>query len=65
MGKLLCFLGSHDYRLIERISAHCDHIGCPRCGREWGINYSARALVPWADVRGAHEEIRGRVWPGG
>lgn len=59
MTRILCLFGFHSYRLVAHVNARVDHIGCPRCQRQWAINYEVRCLIPWAEVRGFHAENDG------
>jgi hypothetical protein len=59
MSGLLCFLFGHDWYLIARITGRSRHVGCHRCGRQWGMNDDARALLPWGDVADFHAEAHG------
>jgi hypothetical protein len=58
-GGLLCWLLGHDWYLIAKITGHSRHVGCNRCGRQWGMNDDARALLPWSEVADFHAEAHG------
>ena len=45
--KLLCRLGRHDYYLVQRLTPHSRKLGCSRCGRFFGMNDDARAVIDW------------------
>lgn len=45
--KLMCRLGLHkSLDVIESFGAG-QHIGCPYCGREFGIHHGMQVVVPW------------------
>lgn len=56
MGRIKCWLGYHLWSRIGRCGITSEHIGCRRCGREWGMNHDARALLPWGEVAGFHAD---------
>lgn len=45
--KIMCYFGRHK-RLdeIQRFGVAA-HVGCPDCGREYGMHDGLRAFIPW------------------
>lgn len=62
--RLLCRLGKHKRLNVIQSFGPAQHIGCPDCGRQFGIHHGVRGVVPWdadlADMyRGAGYDIEG------
>jgi len=47
--KLVCLILGHRYYVIEKFDESVRHVGCRRCGAEWGMNDRVQAFVPWDD----------------
>lgn len=47
--KILCFLGYHDYVLVQKMTDWSRRIGCARCRRTFGMNDNVRCVIPWDD----------------
>ncbi len=47
--RLICMLFGHSYYVIEEFSPRIRHIGCRRCGREWGMHDDLMVIVEWDD----------------
>jgi hypothetical protein len=46
-ARFICWLIGHDFFLIKRLTSWSRKIGCRRCGRCFGMNDDARAVIPW------------------
>jgi hypothetical protein len=57
--RICCAFGRHAYYRIARLGVASMHVGCKHCTRQWGMNYDARALLPWSDVAQFHRETHG------
>lgn len=61
LNWIKCKLWFHDYFFIKNLSADAQKIGCRRCGRTFGINYSVRCVLPWDDeLESFYDERRWR-----
>jgi hypothetical protein len=58
LERIRCFF-DHDWFLIANITGRSRHVGCRRCGKQWGMNDDARALLPWKEVADFHAEVHG------
>ena len=51
MSKLLtrirCRIGWHKCLDIINTFGSAQHIGCPDCGRQFGIHHDMRVVIPW------------------
>lgn len=47
MLALRCRFGLHRRLQIIQSFGASQHIGCPDCGREWGIHHGMRAVASW------------------
>jgi len=47
MTRLLCRFGRHRRLDVIQTFGAAQHIGCPDCGRQFGIHHGVRACVPW------------------
>lgn len=48
MKKLFCRIFGHKYRVVQKFTGLTSlRIKCVRCGGDWGISYSAKAIIPW------------------
>lgn len=47
MMGLRCWLGRHNYRVLEVYSKDIRKVGCKCCSKVWGMNDDVRAFVPW------------------
>ncbi len=45
--KLLCRLNLHRKLEVIQSFGTAQHIGCPDCGREYGIHHGERVVIPW------------------
>lgn len=45
--KLMCRIGRHETLDVIQTFGVSQHIGCPHCGREFGINHNVLAIIPW------------------
>ena len=60
VNKLICALFGHRYYVIKTYSDSVRHIGCSRCGKEWGMHDGLQCLVEWdRELEIASEE----AWP--
>ena len=44
---LKCSILGHKYYLIKSLSDQSDLIGCRKCNKKFGINYSAGIILEW------------------
>lgn len=44
---LLCRLNHHRKLDVIQSFGSAQHIGCPDCGREYGIHHGMHAVIPW------------------
>jgi hypothetical protein len=47
LNKLICAMFGHRYVVQRVFSPTSRKVGCTRCGKEWGMNDSVRAFIPW------------------
>lgn len=45
--RAMCRLGLHKRLDIIQSFGQAQHIGCPDCGRRFGIHHGMRTVVPW------------------
>lgn len=45
--RIVCAVAGHRYVVQRVFSPTSRQVGCTRCGREWGMNDSVRAFIPW------------------
>jgi hypothetical protein len=54
----VCWLFGHRYKVTRRITKSIAELQCPRCKKEFGINTTAKALLPMDDeLRSLHREL--------
>jgi hypothetical protein len=59
---LICALFGHRYVVQQVFSPTSRKVGCARCGKEWGMNDSVCAFVPWdGELEQLHRDIG--QWP--
>lgn len=61
--RLLCALFNHRYVVLMTFSPTSRKVGCTRCDKEWGMNDSERAFIPWDKELEEMYKIIGQ-WPG-
>jgi hypothetical protein len=62
LKKLICALVGHRYVVQRVFSPTSRKVCCTRCGKEWGMNDSVRAFVPWdGELEQLYQNIR--QWP--
>lgn len=61
--RLICAVAGHRYVVQRVFSSTSRKVGCTRCDREWGMNDSVKAFVPWD---GEFEQLYRDIgqWPG-
>lgn len=61
--RLLCALLGHRYVVQRKFSETSRQVGCTRCCKQWAMNDSVRAFLPWD---GEFEDLYKRTgqWPG-
>lgn len=47
VGRVLCWMRGHKYRVVQEFSPECRRVKCDRCGGDWGMNDDAKALIDW------------------
>lgn len=47
MRKIRCLIGWHRQLDVINTFGAAQHVGCPDCGRQFGIHHGIRAFVPW------------------
>jgi hypothetical protein len=47
LRRLLCRFGWHKSLDVIQTFGAAQHVGCPDCGRQFGIHHSERACIPW------------------
>lgn len=61
--RIVCAIAGHKYVVQRVFSPTGRQVGCTRCGREWGMNDSVRAFIPWdGELEQLYRDIG--QWPG-
>ena len=61
--RVICAVAGHRYVVQRVFSATSRKVGCTRCGREWGMNDSVKAFIPWdGELEQLYRDIG--QWPG-
>lgn len=47
LRKLLCKFGRHKRLDVIQTLGAAQHIGCPDCGKRFGIHHGERVIIPW------------------
>ncbi|ASY64441.1 hypothetical protein SJ05684_c30170 [Sinorhizobium sojae CCBAU 05684] len=56
IGRLRCRIGWHRRLDVIQSFGSAQHIGCPDCGKRFGIHHGIRSVVPWdADLHSMYE----------
>jgi hypothetical protein len=53
----MCRLGWHKRLVIvARVSLSADHVACPDCRQQFGMNHDVRSFLPWHKVASLYAE---------
>jgi hypothetical protein len=47
IGRIVCFIAGHKYRVVRRMNPGARKVTCDRCHATWGMHDQTRAFVPW------------------
>ena len=42
-------------KIVRKLSDQTDLIECENCGKQFGMNHSARSILPWKDLKEFYE----------
>lgn len=48
MRKIACLVLGHRMRVVQHFGPFSRRIKCMRCGADWGMNDSVRAIIDWS-----------------
>ena len=53
-----CRLGLHKSLDVIQSFGSAQHIGCPRCGKQFGIHHGMRTVIPWeSDLESMYDRL--------